>query len=198
MNHSHSHSHSHHPPRGHDKTEGRLWITIFLNLGITVAQVVGGLISNSLALISDALHNLSDTSSLVVSLIARKVSKWSPNKEKTFGYKRAEIIGAFINLMMLVFIALFLIKEGVERPCASAAACDDGGRSLARDQRVECPSLEHDADAGVVMDNRHARDAERGKLSRSSRIERACSGLRIDEHDHSRHLALPDRYRERD
>lgn len=108
------HSHSHHHPRT-DKAEKRLWITIFLNLGITLAQVVGGLLSNSLALISDALHNFSDTTSLIISLGARKISKWSPDKNKTFGYKRAEIIGAFINLMALVFIAFFLIKEGAER-----------------------------------------------------------------------------------
>lgn len=109
----HSHSHHHHPQS--DQTEKRLWITIILNLGIPLAQVVGGILSNSLALISDALHNFSDTTSLVISLGARKISKWSPDKNKTFGYKRAEIIGAFINLMALVFIAFFLIKEGVER-----------------------------------------------------------------------------------
>ncbi|MGF1671304.1 MAG: cation diffusion facilitator family transporter [Balneolaceae bacterium] len=109
MSHHHSHKHK------HDSTENRLWISIFLNLGITIAEVIGGILSNSLALISDALHNLSDTTSLGISLIARKISKRSPNRQKTFGYKRAEIIAAFINLVTLVFIALFLIKEAVER-----------------------------------------------------------------------------------
>ncbi len=115
MAHSHHHGHHHHHAHGNDQTEGRLWISIFLNLIITLAEFIGGIISGSLALLSDALHNLNDTTSLGISLFARKVSKKEANKEKTFGYKRAEIIGAFINLITLVIIALFLIKEGVER-----------------------------------------------------------------------------------
>jgi len=107
---SHKHSHKHLPG-----TEGRLWISIFLNLTITIAEVVGGILSNSLALLSDALHNLSDTTSLGISLVARKISKKSPDLQKTFGYKRAEIIAAFINLVTLVIIAFFLVKEGIER-----------------------------------------------------------------------------------
>lgn len=114
MAHSHNHGHHHHA-HGDDQTEGRLWISIFLNLIITLAEFIGGFISGSLALLSDALHNLNDTTSLGISLFARKVSKKEANKEKTFGYKRAEIIGAFINLITLVIIALFLIKEGIER-----------------------------------------------------------------------------------
>ncbi|WP_445665165.1 cation diffusion facilitator family transporter [Fodinibius sp. AD559] len=112
MAHSHDHGHHHH---GKDQTEGRLWISIILNFIITVAEFIGGLISGSLALLSDALHNLNDTTSLGISLVARKISKKEANRDKTFGYKRAEIIGAFINLITLVIIALFLIKEGVER-----------------------------------------------------------------------------------
>lgn len=112
MAHSHTHHHHHHSA---EQTEGRLWISIFLNLAITLAEFVGGLISGSLALLSDALHNLNDTTSLGISLIAHKISRRKANREKTFGYKRAEIIGAFINLITLVIIALFLIKEGIER-----------------------------------------------------------------------------------
>lgn len=116
MGHSHKHGHHHHHHHhGDDQTEGRLWISIFLNLTITLAEFVGGLISGSLALLSDALHNLNDTTSLGISLFARKVSKKEATVDKTFGYKRAEIIGAFVNLITLVIIALFLIKEGIER-----------------------------------------------------------------------------------
>ncbi len=110
---AHSHDHGHH--HGKDQTEGRLWISIILNFIITAAEFIGGMISGSLALLSDALHNLNDTTSLGISLVARKISKKEANRDKTFGYKRAEIIGAFINLITLVIIALFLIKEGVER-----------------------------------------------------------------------------------
>ena len=108
MAHSHSHDHS-------GKTISRLWFTFFLNLGISVAQLIGGFISNSMALISDAVHNLSDTGSVGVSLVARTFARKDANKQMTFGYRRADIIGAFINLIILVAVSLFLIKEGVER-----------------------------------------------------------------------------------
>jgi cobalt-zinc-cadmium efflux system protein len=114
MPNDHKHHHHHHHDFD-DSSIWKLWISIFLNLAITLAEFVGGLLSNSLALLSDAVHNLNDTISLVISLVARKISKKGVNEDKTFGYKRAEIIGAFINLITLVIVALFLIKEGVER-----------------------------------------------------------------------------------
>ena len=112
---AHSHNHGHHHNHGSDASIGKLWISILLNLTITLAQFIGGIVSNSLALLSDAVHNLNDTASLGISLAARKISNKGVNNSKTFGYKRAEIIGAFINLITLVIVALFLIKEGVER-----------------------------------------------------------------------------------
>ncbi len=114
MAHDRKHHHHHHPNID-DTSIWKLWISIILNLVITLAEFVGGLLSNSLALLSDAVHNLNDTLSLIISLVARKISKKGVNQNKTFGYKRAEIIGAFINLITLVIVALFLIKEGVER-----------------------------------------------------------------------------------
>ena len=108
MAHSHSHDHT-------GKTISRLWFTFFLNLGISIAQLIGGFLSNSMALISDAVHNLSDTGSVGVSLVARKYADKSADKQMTFGYRRADIIGAFINLIILIGVSLFLIKEGVER-----------------------------------------------------------------------------------
>lgn len=114
MAHDHNHHHHHHHNID-DSSIGKLWISIGLNLMITIAEFVGGILSNSLALLSDAVHNLNDTLSLVISLVARKISRKGVNEDKTFGYKRAEIIGAFINLITLVIVALFLIKEGAER-----------------------------------------------------------------------------------
>lgn len=110
--HHHGHHHSHHHAPGSEK---RLGWSIALNLLITIAEVVGGLLSGSLALLSDALHNFSDTASLGISLVARRMSRRAATQEKTFGYKRAEIIGAFVNLITLVLIAVLLIKEAVER-----------------------------------------------------------------------------------
>lgn len=114
------HQHHHH---GHDSVRsserpdesGRLVVSITLNLLITIAEIVGGLLAGSLALLSDAVHNLSDTASLGISYVARRISTRSATAEKTFGYKRAEIVGAFINLISLVIIALFLMKEAIER-----------------------------------------------------------------------------------
>jgi len=112
--HNHDHGHHHHAV-DKDLPTYKLWISILLNLVITLAQFIGGLVSNSLALLSDAAHNLNDTVSLGIALFARKIGQKKADSDNTFGYKRAEIIGAFINLITLIIIALVLIKEGVER-----------------------------------------------------------------------------------
>jgi cobalt-zinc-cadmium efflux system protein len=107
----HNHDHSH-----HHSVEGKnLLFSIVLNLVITTAQVIGGLISGSLALLSDALHNFSDVLSLVFSYIAHKLSKKKASVNQTFGYKRAELIAAFVNAMTLIIVALFLIYGAIER-----------------------------------------------------------------------------------
>jgi len=112
MSHSHSHNHSH----NHRDLKGRnLFITIFLNILITLAQVVGGIVSGSLSLLSDALHNFSDVISLVISYVATLLSKKKASVHKTFGYKRAEIIAAFINSSTLIIVAIILVKEAIER-----------------------------------------------------------------------------------
>ncbi len=80
-----------------------------------MAQVIGGLISGSLSLLSDALHNFSDVLSLIVSYIADRFSKKAASFDKTFGYKRAEIIAAFINASTLLIVAVYLIYEAVLR-----------------------------------------------------------------------------------
>jgi cobalt-zinc-cadmium efflux system protein len=112
MGHHHGHNHSH----DHGDLKGRnLFISILLNIGITVAQVIGGLLSGSLALLSDALHNFSDVISLIISYVANKLTKKKASVKKTFGYKRAEILAAFINAASLMIVAVLLIIEAVER-----------------------------------------------------------------------------------
>ncbi|TMM58993.1 cation transporter [Maribacter algarum] len=114
MGHSHHHSHSH--GHHHPDLKGRnLIISIFLNILITIAQVIGGLISGSLSLLSDALHNFSDVLSLIVSYIANLLAKKPSSTNKTFGYKRAEIIAAFVNASALMIVAVILIIEAIER-----------------------------------------------------------------------------------
>ncbi|MEZ4793301.1 MAG: cation diffusion facilitator family transporter [Gelidibacter sp.] len=107
-----AHDHSHHHK---DMKDRNLLISIFLNILITVAQIVGGLLSGSLSLLSDALHNFSDVLSLIVSFIASKLSKQKASIHRTFGYKRAEILAAFINASTLVIVAVLLIIEAYKR-----------------------------------------------------------------------------------
>ena len=112
MGHDHAHSHTH----NHNDLKGRnLIISILLNIVITVAQVIGGLLSGSLALLSDALHNFSDVLSLIVSYIANRLSKKEASLQRTFGFKRAEILAAFINAATLIIVAILLIIEAIKR-----------------------------------------------------------------------------------
>ena len=115
MGHDHSHAHGHQHNHGADLSGRNLLISIALNVLITLAQAIGGIISGSLSLLSDAAHNLSDVLSLIVSYIARLLSKKEASLDKTFGYKRAEILAAFINAATLIVVALLLIKEAVVR-----------------------------------------------------------------------------------
>jgi len=92
-----------------------LVITIFLNLAITFAQIIGGFISGSLALISDALHNFTDVISLIFSYVAHRLSKRKASINHTFGYKRAEILAAFVNGISLFVLGFFLIYEAIKK-----------------------------------------------------------------------------------
>jgi cobalt-zinc-cadmium efflux system protein len=112
MGHSHTQAHDH---SNRDLKGRNLLISIVLNIIITVAQTIGGIISGSLALLSDALHNFSDVVSLVVSYIADRYAKKDASTQRTFGYKRAEIIAAFVNASSLLIVALYLIYEAIQR-----------------------------------------------------------------------------------
>ncbi|MBY8963344.1 cation diffusion facilitator family transporter [Flavobacterium sp. D11R37] len=107
---------SNHPHIHKHEVKGKnLVLSILLNIVITVAQVVGGLISGSLALLSDALHNFSDVLSLILSYVGHKLSRRKATIEQTFGYKRSELLAAFINALILVGVAVYLIIEAVQR-----------------------------------------------------------------------------------
>jgi len=109
MSHEHSHSIS-----SEIKSNRLIW-AIVINVALTFAQIIGGVISGSLALIADALHNLSDAISLVIALIAQKISIKEHDAFMTFGYKRAEVIAAFTNLITLVLVGFYLIYEALWR-----------------------------------------------------------------------------------
>ena len=92
-----------------------LLITIVLNMAITIAQVIGGLIAGSMALITDAIHNFSDVLSLIISYTAARISGRKHTLRQTYGYKRAGIFAAFINTATLLVIGGVLIWEAVTR-----------------------------------------------------------------------------------
>ena len=90
----------------HDQRDRNLLISIFLNIAITSAQIVGGLISGSLSLLSDALHNFSDVISLIIILLhLNYLEKASFNR--TFGFKRAEVLAAFVNAIAFIISGFF-------------------------------------------------------------------------------------------
>ncbi len=112
----HHHTHNHSKQHDHGDLKGKkLLLTIVLNIIITITQVIGGLISGSLSLLSDALHNFSDVVSLIISYIADLFTKKDASFKRTFGYKRAEIIAAFINSSTLIIVAFYLVYEAIER-----------------------------------------------------------------------------------
>ena len=102
MGHSHNHS-----------SDGKLGFAVFINILLTIAQVVGGIMSGSLSLIADALHNLSDAGAIVIAIFARRIASKSANKTMTYGYKRAEVIGTLINSTSLILVGLYLIYEAI-------------------------------------------------------------------------------------
>lgn len=105
----------HHHQHAEDMGDRRLIIAIIINMILTLAQVIGGIVSGSLSLIADALHNFSDAASLLIAWVARKIGRQPADHIKTFGYKRAEVIATLINLVSLVIIGLYLIYEAVWR-----------------------------------------------------------------------------------
>lgn len=92
-----------------------LLFSIILNIVITIAQAIGGLVSGSLALLSDAMHNFSDVLTLIFSYVAHKLSRRKASLNQTFGYKRAEILAAFVNASTLIIVGVILIYEASKR-----------------------------------------------------------------------------------
>lgn len=107
-----AHDHHHHPEIEGDR---RVAMAVGVNLLLTLVQIVAGVFSGSLALIADAIHNLSDAMSLVIAFFARRIARRPADARMTFGYGRAEVVAALINYVTLVVVALWLIAEGVQR-----------------------------------------------------------------------------------
>lgn len=108
-NHTRRHRHK------HPVNEKNLLVATFLNTVIALVEFAGGILSGSLALFSDALHNLSDAFATFIAYMATLISKREANQNKTFGYKRIEILAALINAVILIVVSVFLLKEAWHR-----------------------------------------------------------------------------------
>lgn len=99
----------------HSLKSKHLAAAIGLNAVIFLVEIVGGVMTNSMALISDAMHNFSDLLALALSYAASRIVLWKSNSQKSYGYGRVEILVAFINAATLVIIGLYVIYAGVRR-----------------------------------------------------------------------------------
>ena len=107
--------HGHHHHDHGEMPNTKLYWAVVINVLLTVAQIIGGLLSGSLSLLADALHNFSDAGALLIAAVAAKISKIPADEKMTYGYKRAEILGALINSTTLVIIGFYLLLEAYER-----------------------------------------------------------------------------------
>src|ERR1700745_977060 len=125
--HSHNHRHDHvphspglpsHSPMHTEATQGItpiLGTSVVATFALVAAELIAGYAAHSIALVSDALHNLTDVPTMVISWLAARWAMRPPTPEKTYGYHRAGILAAFINSMLLSILALFLIYESIQR-----------------------------------------------------------------------------------
>ncbi len=105
------HSHDH----GHSKNKKALLLAFLLTTSFMVAEVIGGFVTNSLALLSDAGHMLSDAVSLALSLLAFKLGEKATTTAKTYGYKRVEMLAALCNGVVLIVISIYIFIEAIRR-----------------------------------------------------------------------------------
>ncbi|MGB0743922.1 MAG: cation diffusion facilitator family transporter [Opitutales bacterium] len=110
MSHEHNHSHG-----TEDVSDGVLLWSVIINTALSLFEFIAGAISGSVALMADALHNTNDAAALLIAYVARKISRKGADAHYTFGYRRAELIGAMIQLTALILVGLYLIYEAVGR-----------------------------------------------------------------------------------
>jgi len=105
------HSHAAQP----GQNERPLWIALILTTVFLVAEIIGGILTNSLALISDAAHMFTDTAALAISLAAIRIGKRPADSQRTFGYYRFEILAAAFNAILLFLVAVYIVYEAYQR-----------------------------------------------------------------------------------
>lgn len=118
MTEHHEHHHAlchHHHGEVSEKSVHLLLLSFIINMLLSVAEIIGGIIAGSVSLIGDALHNTSDALSILIAVIAFKIGHKKASAKYTYGFKRAEIVGGFVNLILLFISGCYLMFEGVSR-----------------------------------------------------------------------------------
>jgi cobalt-zinc-cadmium efflux system protein len=118
--HSHDHGHGHHHGHSHDHAHPPMRPSVLAwamaaTLGLVATEILGGMLGRSVALLNDAVHNLSDVPALGISWLAMRWAERPADSEKTFGYHRAGTLAAFTNAVLLVLLALWLGYEAIDR-----------------------------------------------------------------------------------
>ena len=112
--HDHDHDHSHTPPVSQDN-ERRIFIAMLLTGGFMVAEIIGGLLSGSLALIADAGHMATDTAALALAWLAFRLSKRPADARRSYGYHRGEVLAAFVNGIAMIALVVWIFVEAIRR-----------------------------------------------------------------------------------
>jgi len=124
MGQHHSHHHHHHHAQGQDSKN--ILIAFALNAVFSVIELIGGYLTNSVAIYSDALHDFGDSLALLFAYFAEKLSHKEADEKYTFGYRRFSILSAFINGMILLVGSLFVINEAIQRILAPEVVKPEG------------------------------------------------------------------------
>jgi cobalt-zinc-cadmium efflux system protein len=107
------------PHFGHDHAQGagerRMWVVLGLTAGFLVVEIVGGILTRSLALLSDAAHMFTDVMALAIAIAAMRLSRLPADRKRTFGYHRFEILAAALNATLLFLVALYILYEAYRR-----------------------------------------------------------------------------------
>jgi cobalt-zinc-cadmium efflux system protein len=115
MGHAHAHSHAHGLDVRRAGNRSRMVIAMAINLVLLVGTVVGGILTDSLALLADAGHLLSDVGAIAIGLIAARLAAMAPTPERTYGLQRTEVLGALANGVLLVVVSVLIVVEALSR-----------------------------------------------------------------------------------
>lgn len=111
----HHHSHHYHHTQVSEKSVRLLLFSFAINILLSILEIIGGIVAGSISLIGDALHNTSDAFSILIAVIAFKIGRRKASEKYTYGFKRAEVIGGFVNLILLFISGCYLLIEGIFR-----------------------------------------------------------------------------------